>query len=539
MSEAHLAPQPFRAQVSDTASPFDSAAPSEQAFPLPNAFVAQLAVRERYRDHYWNFRDPIVSDRLLWRAQTLRHTVHLLPGQTILELGAGQGRFTHALAGVTQDENPILAVSFHEVAARIPARNAAVTQIMATDLPGALSGRQFDVIVSMDLLDRRNSSDFLSMVYSLLAPGGEIVFYESNPWNPVHQVRAFCSRVAGHRDPRSLLPRPRLYELLSEIGFIRVYSVYNDFVFAPLTRDLIWFLRHASTLLENAPVVSCMAGSILLHGQKPPRKKAIQVSLFQHESLRHAVSVVIPAHNEEGNVEPLIGALLGLYGEYFCEIIVVNDNSTDGTGAAIDRLHAQDSRVRALHRTPPNGVGRAIAAGLQAARGRYVLTMDCDFQHLLPELRDLFDAAAEGHDVVVGSRFSRHSVLLNYPFAKILANRAFHTLARVLLGHRFRDVTNNLKLLKREVVTDLRLNEPGFAINAETGLQPYLLGYQIREVPISWINRTPGMGTSSFRLVQVGGGYWRVLLELWWSQAFGRGRYRGLVKNRVQHTEHA
>ena len=63
--------------------------------------------------------------------------------------------------------------------------------------------------------------------------------------------------------------------------------------------------------------------------------------------------------------------------------------------------------------------------------------MDCDFQHLLPEFRELFDAAAAGYDVVIGSRFSRHSVLLNYPFTKIFANRAFHALAVLFLGNGF------------------------------------------------------------------------------------------------------
>src|SRR5207249_1165328 len=85
-----------------------------------------------------------------------------------------------------------------------------------------------------------------------------------------------------------------------------------------------------------------------------------------------------------------------------------------------------------LHRSPPNGVGRAIAQGFSQTSGRYVLSMDCDFQHLLPEFRDLFDRAAEGYDVVVGSRFSRHSVLLNYPFLKIVANRGFQLLACAL-----------------------------------------------------------------------------------------------------------
>ena len=157
--------------------------------------------------------------------------------------------------------------------------------------------------------------------------------------------------------------------------------------------------------------------------------------------------------------------------------------------------------------------------------------MDCDFQHLLPEFRDLLDGAAEGYDVVIGSRFSRHSVLLNYPFLKIFANRAFHAIAVVLFGRRIRDVTNNLKIMRREVVQDLRLRQPGFAVNAETGLQPLVLGYAVEQVPISWINRTPGMGVSSFRLAHVGGGYWKVLVGLWLRRVFGVGPYRALSRH--------
>jgi dolichol-phosphate mannosyltransferase len=160
--------------------------------------------------------------------------------------------------------------------------------------------------------------------------------------------------------------------------------------------------------------------------------------------------------------------------------------------------------------------------------------MDCDFQHLLPEFRDLLDVAAEGYDVVIGSRFSRHSVLLNYPFMKILANRAFHACAVLLFGRRIRDVTNNLKIMRREVVQDLRLRQRGFAVNAETGLQPIVLGYRVKQVPISWINRTPGMGVSSFRLAHVGGGYWQVLIGLWLRSIFGIGPYRGLARHHAE-----
>jgi hypothetical protein len=80
--------------------------------------------------------------------------------------------------------------------------------------------------------------------------------------------------------------------------------------------------------------------------------------------------------------------------------------------------------------------------------------------------------------------------------------------------------------MRREVVQQLQLLEPGFAVNAETGLQPLLMGYSLQEVPISWINRGPDMGTSSFRLARVGAGYWRVLYRLWLKRTFGVGAYR-------------
>lgn len=505
---------------------------SEQTREIENhALVASLAVRERYRDEYWRKHDPIIDDRLLWRAQTFRHTVHLLPGQTILELGCGELRLTRALVHVSRKVNPITAATFRVWPAVASGVLPDVELIQLQDFPGPLAGRQFNYVVAMDLLDRTTSSELLEQVFELLAPGGEIVFYESNPWNPVHKLRGLLLRLVGKRDPRNLIDRPSLYELLSEIGFIRIYAVFNDFVFAPLTRSLIWLLRNVSILLENAPLVRTVAGSILLHAQKPPRTLAPpRISLFAHEALRGAVSVVIPCRNEEMNIRPLVELLLDYYGEYIHEFILVNDGSTDRTAEVISELAISEPRVRPIHRAPPNGVGRALSDGLAAASGRYVLMLDCDFQQLLPELRELFDGAAAGYDVVIGSRFSRHSVLLNYPFLKILANRAFHTLALLLLGYRIRDVTNNLKIMRREVVGDLQLLQPGFAANAETGLEPLLLGYSVHEVPISWIGRAPGMGTSSFRLVGVGGGYWQVLIGLWLKRVFGRGSYQSLSR---------
>jgi len=492
----------------------------------PTQAVKLLGIREQYRDRYWLKRDPIYRDRLLWRAQSFRHMVHLLPGQTILELGCGRGLFTQQLVQVSRGENPITAVTFSPIGDCPDELPSLVKFINATLQPEELGTQQFDFIIAMDLLDADNCAWFLQNVYELLKPGGQILFYESNPWNPVLRMRRVISSWLGQKDPRRLLSRPKLYELISELGFIRVFAIFNDFVYPPLTRSLIWWLRNLSILLENTPILQTFAGSILVHAQKPPRTvDRPKILLCEHQSLHKAISVVIPCHNEEMNIKPLVTQLKQLYGDYLYEIIPVDDNSKDRTGAILQQLSEEDPIIKPVFRTPPNGVGRAISDGYRAATGQYVLSMDCDFQHLLPELRDLFDAAAEGHDVVVGSRFSRHSVLLNYPIQKIVANRGFHFLARMLfLRGDIRDLTNNLKLMRREVVEQLDLTQPGFAINAETGLQPVLMGYSVEEVPISWINRTPDMGVSSFRLVKVGGGYWQVLRRLWFKTVFGKYR---------------
>jgi SAM-dependent methyltransferase len=489
--------------------------------------IETLIRRERFRDEYRKRRDPIAEDRLMWRSQIFRHLTHLMPRQSILELGCGDGAFTRQLIRVSRGENPITAISFQETVQplRFP---PTVEYLGGVKQIQILAARRFDLIVGLDLLDGVVSASLLEWACERLLPGGQLIFFESNPWNlMVRARRRIQSWFSNSSDPRVLLSRRELYELMSEIGLIRIFAVYSDFVYAPLTARMAWLLRNISIVLENVPVICTLAGTIVVHAQKPPRTiERPAVSLCSHGVLKGAVSIVVPCHNEETNVEPLINGLRRLYGAYLHQIVLVDDNSTDNTREVIEQLAAGDARVTPVVRTPPNGVGRALADGYRAATGRWVMSMDCDFLNLLPELRDIFDAAAEGFDVVVGSRFSRHSVLLNYPALKIIANRAFHLGARILLRRRFRDLTNNLKLFRREVLERMVLTQPGFAVNAETGLQPLLIGAKVKEVPISWINRTPGMGTSSFKLMQVGGGYTQVLRRLWLRCVFGAGPYQ-------------
>ena len=288
---------------------------------------------------------------------------------------------------------------------------------------------------------------------------------------------------------------------------------------------MIRSLQSIAFILEHAPLIRHLCGTLYIWAKKPGDEEVRRprVNLARHRELFRSISVVVPCHNEEMNICPLVEKLFQTYGDYIHEIIIVNDNSTDRTADVARELSALEPRVKLVDRKPPNGVGRALRDGYAACTGRYVLTMDSDFVQIVPELRDLFDVIAAGHDGAIGSRFTHESVMLNYPFLKIISNRGFHALANLLLPIRARDTSNNLKLYRTEILKELEIEDPGFAANAETGLKPLLSGYDIKEVPISWINRTTAMGRSTFRIPKVAPHYASVLRRIVSRSWRGRG----------------
>src|SRR5215204_1221687 len=128
----------MRAQAPKAATTGHGCQPAEKV----DSFIEVLALRERYRDDYLRQSDPIADDRMLWRAQTFRHLVHLLPGQTVLELGCGQGWFTRKLVKVTRGENPITAVTFTSGAERPSDLPSAVEFLETPSLPGELQDKR-------------------------------------------------------------------------------------------------------------------------------------------------------------------------------------------------------------------------------------------------------------------------------------------------------------------------------------------------------------------------------------------------------------
>jgi dolichol-phosphate mannosyltransferase len=226
------------------------------------------------------------------------------------------------------------------------------------------------------------------------------------------------------------------------------------------------------------------------------------------------ISVVLIARNERENIGKMLIGLLERYGGKILEIIVADDSSTDGTAAEVEARMAKDPRIRLLRLQPPAGAGRALKAGFAAvsADAEYVLSMDSDFTESIGDVGTMIRRAEAGDvDGVIGSRFIKGSTLRRYPAPKKAMNRAFHALTRLFFGIRLNDLTNNFKLYRRCIVTQIAWRSDGFAINAETGLAPVLSGFRIDEVPVSWIGRSRRMGSSKFRLASQAWGYLAVL----------------------------
>lgn len=489
---------------------------------------SNLGEMERSREAYW-IRYPQTSPvKLRWRALTVRHTLHILPGENILELGAGSGLWTEHLAAVLRGENPITAVVLNEdLLLEGKQRDLSnVTFIGVTDLAADLPAETFDYIVGTAILCHEGYPQTLRSLYRALKPGGQVLFFEANYWNPqvlLKNAIPALGRWAGNARCQIGLRKYRLMQLTSHQGFTHVDVIPYDIVHPLTPRRLLPFVQSLGFVLEHAPLIRELCGTLYIWARKPGGSPRPMVNLARHPELHRSVSVVVPCHNEEMNVPGLVGALMGMYGQYLHEIIIVNDNSTDRTAEVAQQVVQREPRVKLINREPPKGVGRALRDGYTAATGRYILTMDSDFQQIVPELRDLFDAVAQGHAGAIGSRFSHESVLMNYPFLKIVCNRLFHLLVNLLLLGGVRDISNNLKLYRADIFKNLDLRADGFAANVETGLKPLLAGHDICEVPVSWINRTVDMGSSSFRILRFGPGYFLTLMRLIWEAWRGRG----------------
>lgn len=208
------------------------------------------------------------------------------------------------------------------------------------------------------------------------------------------------------------------------------------------------------------------------------------------------VLTVIPTYNEKENLPVVVERLRATMPE--AHILVVDDNSPDGTGEVADRLSAEDSNIHVLHRTVKDGLGGAYLAGFEwgLSRGYDVLVeMDADGSHQPEQLPLLVQAVQEGADLTIGSRYIAGGKIKNWPLHRQILSRGANIYTKVVLGTKINDITAGFRAFKRDALERLNLegiDSKGYVFQVDLAWRSEQAGFKITEVPITFIEREIG-----------------------------------------------
>jgi dolichol-phosphate mannosyltransferase len=215
--------------------------------------------------------------------------------------------------------------------------------------------------------------------------------------------------------------------------------------------------------------------------------------------------VCLPTYNERENLEPMLRALADVLGPHD-RVLVIDDNSPDGTGELAERLAAELGFVDVLHRPRKNGLGPAYLAGFRRALdagAELVLELDCDFSHDPADVPRLL-AAAETTDLVLGSRYVPGGGIENWGVIRRAISAGGSLYARLVLGVPIRDLTGGFKCFRRAVLEAIPLDEVrsrGYAFQIELTYRAIRKGFRVEEVPIRFVDRAVGGSKMSRTIV--------------------------------------
>ncbi len=214
-------------------------------------------------------------------------------------------------------------------------------------------------------------------------------------------------------------------------------------------------------------------------------------------------TVCLPTYNERENVESMVRAL----GDKDVRVLVVDDNSPDGTGEIADRLAAEHSFVDVLHRPRKEGLGPAYLAGFRRALAdgaELVLEMDCDFSHDPADVPRLIQAVEDGADLALGSRYVDGGEVANWGRVRRFVSTGGSWYARLVLGVGVRDLTGGFKCYRQAVLERIDLDgvhSKGYAFQIETTYRTLRAGFRVVEVPIRFVDRAEGHSKMSRSIV--------------------------------------
>ena len=214
--------------------------------------------------------------------------------------------------------------------------------------------------------------------------------------------------------------------------------------------------------------------------------------------------VLVPTYNEKDNIEKITSQILAV--DPRLDILILDDNSPDGTGEIADRLAAAETRVQVMHRPGKQGLGRAYLSGFKygiAKKYDYIFHMDADLSHqpkyLTKHLRNI-----ETCDVSLGSRYIKGGGVVNWPKTRWALSFYANLYSRIVTGLPVRDATGGYKCFRRVVLESLDLENiksNGYSFQIEVTFRAWLMGFRIREIPITFVEREAGQSKLSRRIM--------------------------------------
>lgn len=236
---------------------------------------------------------------------------------------------------------------------------------------------------------------------------------------------------------------------------------------------------------------------------------------------KDVLSVVIPAHNEEGHIEDTVKKIVSKLTENKIpyEIVVVNDNSKDNTEKILQRLQNEITNFTYVNNAPPNGFGFAVIRGLNNFSGEYVAVVMADCSDDPNDLVKFYKQIIQGYDCVFGTRFHRESKVVDYPVIKLLLNRLGNAFIQLLFMHPYNDFTNAFKMYRKSTIEGLRpFLSQHFNLTVELPLKAVIRGYSYTVVPNNWYNRKEGI--SKFKIRELGSRYMFIVLYCFLERLF-------------------
>jgi dolichol-phosphate mannosyltransferase len=222
--------------------------------------------------------------------------------------------------------------------------------------------------------------------------------------------------------------------------------------------------------------------------------------------------VIIPTYNEKENVERIVPQVLEM--DERIDVLIVDDNSPDGTGELVEKLSRSYERLKVIHREEKLGLGSAYVTGFKYALKHgydYVVEMDADFSHDPHDLTRFLSGMADC-DLAIGSRYIDGVSVINWPMSRLLLSYFANLYARIITGVPVHDLTGGFKCFKRRVLESIDLDgvaSDGYGFQIEMNYKAYRKGFQVKEIPIIFVERRSGSSKMSKRIV------WEAFFLVW------------------------